>query len=316
MIRTSHIRYTLILVVVCALLLALQPAAAQSDDGGADCPLGQGYWLNNPDVWPVDSMTLGGQTYTQEELLLLLGASSVGDASLILARQLIAARLNVEAGADSTVVDPIIGQMDALLATFDDVLPYNVAPSSPTGQSMVIGANTLDVFNSGILTEGCADDSDDDPEATPEVTAEPGDDDDDRFSGIIIIIEGPVRAIQNNIIVIYQFNIVLQPNDPNLTVIRIGDVIRVEGALSRGDDDDDDDDGLQVDATGNINIVIISINITFINVQVFINSDGRTYRNDNNCNNPPPDWAPAIGWRRRCQTGGGSGGDDDDDDDD
>lgn len=311
MIRTSNSRYILILVVVCALLLALQPAAAQSDDGGADCPLGQGYWLNNPDVWPVDSMTLGGQTYTQEELLLLLGASSVGDASLILARQLIAARLNGEAGADSTVVDPIIAQMDALLATFDDVLPYNVAPSSPTGQSMVIGANTLDVFNSGILTEGCADDSDDDPEATPEATTEPGDDDDDDFDGIIIIIEGPVRAIQANIIVIYQFNIVLQPDDPNLTVIRIGDVIRVEGALSRGDDDDDD--SLQINVDGTINIVIISINITFINVQVFINTDGRTYRNDNNCNNPPPDWAPAIGWRRRCQTGGDSDDDDDDD---
>src|SRR5262249_50460875 len=35
------------------------------------CPLGQGFWKNHPDTWPVTSLTLGSQTYTQAELLAL-----------------------------------------------------------------------------------------------------------------------------------------------------------------------------------------------------------------------------------------------------
>ncbi|NWF70225.1 MAG: hypothetical protein HXY40_14155, partial [Chloroflexi bacterium] len=28
---------------------------------------------------------------------------------------------------------------------------------------------------------------------------------------------------------------------------------------------------------------------------------GEVWRDDGSCNNPPPDWAPAVGWRQRCQ---------------
>jgi hypothetical protein len=34
-------------------------------------PLGQGFWKNHPDAWPVTSLTLGSQTYTQADLLTL-----------------------------------------------------------------------------------------------------------------------------------------------------------------------------------------------------------------------------------------------------
>lgn len=130
--------------------------------------------------------------------------------------------------------------------------------------------------------EGTAEATQPAPETTPIV-------DDDT---IIIIIEGPVEAINVNIITIYGIQIELDPNDPNLTVIQIGDVIRVEGAYSGGD---------------GITIVIVAITIIFIDVDVFI-LDGEIWRDDGGCQNGPPPWAPANGWRRRCEGGGGSGG--------
>jgi YVTN family beta-propeller protein len=35
------------------------------------CPLGQGFWKNHPGAWPVTSLPLGSQTYTQAALLAL-----------------------------------------------------------------------------------------------------------------------------------------------------------------------------------------------------------------------------------------------------
>ena len=69
------------------------------------CPQPQGYWKNNPNAWPVESLTLGGQTYNKTDLLNILGTpigkGTKADASLILADQLIAAKLNIENCADA-----------------------------------------------------------------------------------------------------------------------------------------------------------------------------------------------------------------------
>ena len=138
------------------------------------------------------------------------------------------------------------------------------------------------------------------PELTPEATAEatPGSDDDgdDDDLPIIIVIEGPIQAINVNIITIYNINIEVSIDDPILIVIKVGDNVRVEGEIV-GDDDDS-------------TIVIIAVTIIIINVEVFINDDsGEVWRDDEGCGNGPPPWAPAHGWRARC--GGGSGDDDD-----
>jgi hypothetical protein len=124
------------------------------------------------------------------------------------------------------------------------------------------------------------------PELTPEATEDPGDDDD---AGIIIVIEGPVESININIITIYGIEIEVDEDDPILTVIQIGDVIRVEGEL-----DDIDEDTL----------VLIAITIIIIDVDIYISDDGDAWRDDD-CGNPPPPWAPAHGWRDRCETGQG-----------
>jgi hypothetical protein len=84
-----------------------QPRAGRCDIGAIEfqptnrCPLGQGFWKNHTGAWPVTSLTLGRQTYTQAELLALFDTPPRGDASVILAQQLIAAKLNIANGSNS-----------------------------------------------------------------------------------------------------------------------------------------------------------------------------------------------------------------------
>ncbi len=125
----------------------------------APCPQGQGYWKNNPGAWPVNSLMLGSQSYTQPQLLAILntpvGAGKNADASLILADQLIAAKLNIANGADGTPVNSTIINAGSLLSGFGGMLPYHVKPSTMTGQAMVNDAAILESFNKGFLTPGC-----------------------------------------------------------------------------------------------------------------------------------------------------------------
>ncbi|MBW4439287.1 MAG: hypothetical protein KME04_19255 [Pleurocapsa minor GSE-CHR-MK-17-07R] len=120
--------------------------------------------------------------------------------------------------------------------------------------------------------------------------------------GVRFVIEGPVSAIDGRSIRIYDIAVTLGENDPALTVIRVGDIVRVEG--DRGE-------------TG-----IVAVTIVFVNVTVVI-VDGLAWRGDD-CALAPPDWAQSAAgaWFTRCTGGGGSSGggnnnnNDDDDDDD
>jgi hypothetical protein len=44
----------------------------------------------------------------------------------------------------------------------------------------------------------------------------------------------------------------------------------------------------------------VAVTVVFVNVDVYVFND-EVFRDDENCSNPPPDWAPAHGWRRRCE---------------
>ena len=57
-----------------------------------------GFWMNHPEVWPVSSMVICGNSLNQSELLSVLGTSPRGDVTIIMARQLIASRLGVGSG--------------------------------------------------------------------------------------------------------------------------------------------------------------------------------------------------------------------------
>jgi hypothetical protein len=119
------------------------------------CPLSQGYWKNNPRLWPVSSLTLGSQTYLKTELLNLLKTSTTSDASLILARQLIAAKLNIANGSDATPVSSTITHADSLFSQFAGKLPYKVKTTSTIGKAMVNDATILNNYNNGLFTQFC-----------------------------------------------------------------------------------------------------------------------------------------------------------------
>jgi len=115
-----------------------------------------GFWKNHPELWPVSSLTLGSQAYAQAELLTLLTSPVAGDASVLLARQLIAAKLNIANGSDPTPIAGTIADADGLLSGFAGKLPDGVAPSSVTGRAMVHDASILASFNDGASTRTCS----------------------------------------------------------------------------------------------------------------------------------------------------------------
>jgi hypothetical protein len=137
---------------------SLKPNSEDGSQSASDASLGgctytQGYWKNHPSAWPVTSLTIGGVVYSEQQLLALFDAAPKGDASLILAHQLIAALLNVANGAvASPAVQQAINDAQAWMTAnkgSNPALPYGVAAGSVAGNQATALTNTLDGFNSG-----------------------------------------------------------------------------------------------------------------------------------------------------------------------
>lgn len=120
-------------------------------------PLTQGYWKNHPEAWINDPATsinpfilkIGSKTYDGTEALIgVLDQPVKGDARIILAHQLIAARLNVENGACPKTVSlndliDIINKAETWLAGQNSKVSPSASPEA------VAWAETLDKFNNG-----------------------------------------------------------------------------------------------------------------------------------------------------------------------
>ena len=114
------------------------------------CPKPRQYWKDNPALWPVDNLLLGSQVYATIELKKILEAKGGnGDASLRLAGELIAAKLNLANGSDPAPVSDTIADADALLAAFEGKLPYFVRLDTPTGQEMASDVARADRLQPG-----------------------------------------------------------------------------------------------------------------------------------------------------------------------
>ena len=120
---------------------------------GNKCPLGEGYWKNHTNLWAVNSLTLGTVTYTKVQLINILNSPTKGDASVTLAKELIAALLNLANGSNPVSVCNTIA--DANSALDGCTVPCGISPSSAKGQAMISVANNLEMFNNGQLTTGC-----------------------------------------------------------------------------------------------------------------------------------------------------------------
>jgi hypothetical protein len=139
--------------------------SGESKNGGALCPIDGGgddeepppaapgtgtigYWKTHPEAWPVDELTLGGHTFPKSVLVDALGWPSQGNKALDLAKQLIAAKLNVAAGNESSCIAETIEHADGWLAYFGFNVPGNHWGWQYYGEEL---HRTLDDYNNGRL---------------------------------------------------------------------------------------------------------------------------------------------------------------------
>ena len=121
------------------------PPPPPPDDPGTGTP---GYWKNHPEAWPVDSITIGEDTYTKEQVIAFINMGD-GDKSLTMFRAYVAAYLNGLIGNDTSCVD------GALAAAYNWLDMYEVgsgvAAKSDAWKRGEPFYMTLDAYNNGYL---------------------------------------------------------------------------------------------------------------------------------------------------------------------
>ncbi len=122
---------------------------------GNTCPLSQGFWRTHTNLWTVDSLTLGTVTYTKAQLIAIMTSPVTTDASVILAKQLIAALLNLANGSDPTPICDTIADANLLLDGCTVPCKVDKKTQPALFQSMVKDAAVLERYNTGLLTPGC-----------------------------------------------------------------------------------------------------------------------------------------------------------------
>ena len=132
-----------------------------------DCPVEvcnytPGYWKNHEENWPVMELTLGSRTYTQTQLLAIMDTPVRGDATIILAYHLIAAKLNVLSGSDPSI-NGAIAEADALLMLY----PLKSKPDDPARSMILDVKNSLAAYNELECPDGPIDSGD---KALPDAT--------------------------------------------------------------------------------------------------------------------------------------------------
>lgn len=123
-----------------------------TSSGDDSCHRSHGHWKNHPSAWPVSSLTLGTVLYTASELVDILKEPSRGNGLVILAHQLIAAKLNILIGADPAPVAAAIAVSDDLIGAL--VIPPVGADWIPSS-SVTLVSELLDDFNNDLLGSGC-----------------------------------------------------------------------------------------------------------------------------------------------------------------
>lgn len=123
-----------------------QSAWTKAHDDLRDCVHTQGYWKNHPAAWPVSTVKLGLIIYTKPQLLDIFNQPAEGNGLISLAHQLIAAKLNVAAGAVApSIILGAISTADALIGT-KVVPPIGTGYIEPSVSSHL--TDDLEEFNS------------------------------------------------------------------------------------------------------------------------------------------------------------------------
>ncbi len=119
----------------------------------AICPPGTGtpgYWMNHPEAWPVEQITIGGITYPKAVAIAYMMCAVQGDKTYTMFPALVAAKLNVMIGNDSSCIGDIIKQADVWMALHP--IGTGVAADSDAWQLEGEWLYTLlDMYNNGEL---------------------------------------------------------------------------------------------------------------------------------------------------------------------
>jgi hypothetical protein len=128
------------------------------------CVFLQGFWKNHPEAWPVTELQLGNVTYNQQELLSILRQPVRGNGLVLLAHQLIAAKLNIANGADGSCIQQTLADADSLIG--DLVVPPvgngYLQPKDVAGIAGVLGS-----YNEGNLCAPSCDNGSPSPRQVP-----------------------------------------------------------------------------------------------------------------------------------------------------
>lgn len=144
--------------------------SADGDDGSTPvdfCARTPGYWKNHyPASWPATSLTIGGETYEGTELVEVLDANGP-DASTRLATHLVAVKLNLLSGSDSSI-QPTVNEAD-------DFLEAHPPGSDPQGQDEEEAndlKDQLDAYNNAEDCDAVAGGPDEEPDEEAPVCGE------------------------------------------------------------------------------------------------------------------------------------------------
>ena len=107
-----------------------------------------GYWKNHSEAWPVTSLSLGHVVpdYSQNTLLSILNTPTRGDKTISMAKQLIAAKLNVANGTDPSCISDTIAASDDWLAGHG-----GVGSGQRQWDEGDLLHDDLDAYNNGLL---------------------------------------------------------------------------------------------------------------------------------------------------------------------
>lgn len=108
-----------------------------------------GYWKNHPEAWPVESITIGGVTYTKAEAIGIMQAKKNSDKTYDLFRALVSAKLNVGIGNESICIGDTILAADAWMAAHP--VGSGVKANSAAWQQIAPAYEMLDNYNNGLL---------------------------------------------------------------------------------------------------------------------------------------------------------------------
>lgn len=129
-----------------------EPAPVTEGHAVSICVRSEEKWRLAPETWPAEELVLGMREYQRDELLAILEQPIDDNGAVAIARPLIAAKLNVLAGADARTIGGAVRIGDLLL--LGHVVPP-IGQSHLQSELTAAPAQTLRSFNDGNSAEPC-----------------------------------------------------------------------------------------------------------------------------------------------------------------